>query len=272
MLIKLNDSGTNVQYLQYGLRIKCFYTGSIDGQFGTNTYNAVKNYQSSKGLSSDGIVGDNTWNALNSLSGGSTGGNTGNTNGAAGNKASANLIYFIKKAEGFAPSLYRDPVGVLTGGYGMTGAELNGLPGTISEATATLLLTNHVNNEYYTQVLNTIHERGVANPLQREVDGFTSFAYNLGVGAFQGSTLLKLYASGSRGEDIHNEFKKWVYAGGRVLPGLVTRREEEWGIFGGSSARIEGYNCPPSIAYINTSGNPTGQVVKDNNGYGANPC
>ncbi|MBU3156415.1 hypothetical protein [Clostridium estertheticum] len=38
-----------------------------------------------------------------------------------------------------------------------------------------------------------------------------------------------------------------------------------------ASARIEGYNCPPRISYVNTNGNPTGQVVNDNNRYGASP-
>lgn len=38
--------------------------GNIDGIFGTNTKNAVINYQKSKGLKADGIVGCNTWTAL----------------------------------------------------------------------------------------------------------------------------------------------------------------------------------------------------------------
>ncbi|AGK95421.1 FG-GAP-like repeat-containing protein [Clostridium pasteurianum] len=198
-------------------------------------------------------------------------GSTGNTNGIASSRSSANIIYFIKECEGFAPSLYHDEVGVLTGGYGMTGAELNGLPSSISETTATQLLTTNVNNNYYTQVLNIIHARGVANPTQREVDAFTSFAYNEGVQAFSQSTLLKLYASGSRGADIQTQFNQWIYAGNTVLPGLVTRRNYEWGIFSASTSSIPGYNCPPSISYINTAGNPTGQVVTENNGYGANP-
>ena len=41
-----------------------YSTGGLDGIFGTQTYNAVRAYQSSVGLSSDGIVGCNTWRSL----------------------------------------------------------------------------------------------------------------------------------------------------------------------------------------------------------------
>lgn len=64
MLLKKGSSGSDVTYLQYALKIKCCAPGTIDGQFGTGTYNAVIKYQNSKGLSADGLVGDTTWNAL----------------------------------------------------------------------------------------------------------------------------------------------------------------------------------------------------------------
>lgn len=51
------------------------------------------------------------------------------------------------------------------------------------------------------------------------------FAWNLGVGALAGSTMLRLFNAGDpRWTD---EFPKWVYAGGRMLPGLVKRRALE---------------------------------------------
>lgn len=64
MLLQNGSTGSNVTYLQYGLRIKCFYADAIDSSFGTGTYNSVVHFQTSKGLSGDGIVGDVTWNAL----------------------------------------------------------------------------------------------------------------------------------------------------------------------------------------------------------------
>lgn len=64
MLLVEGNSGEQVKYLQYGLRIKCFNSKSVDGIFGPATTASVKRYQTSKGLSSDGKVGDGTWNAL----------------------------------------------------------------------------------------------------------------------------------------------------------------------------------------------------------------
>lgn len=55
-----------------------------------------------------------------------------------------------------------------------------------------------------------------------------SFTYNVGVAAFMRSNLLKKL---NRGEDPSEEFLKWVYGKGRVLPGLVKRREAERDLF-----------------------------------------
>lgn len=55
---------------------------------------------------------------------------------------------------------------------------------------------------------------------------FTSFAFNVGVGNFCKSALnRKLNAGDLRGACA--ELSRWVYAGGRKLPGLVSRRAEE---------------------------------------------
>lgn len=49
---------------QDGLNTLGFRTGGLDGIFGSQTRNAVINYQRSRGLSADGIVGCNTWRSI----------------------------------------------------------------------------------------------------------------------------------------------------------------------------------------------------------------
>ncbi|GIP44048.1 hypothetical protein J45TS6_25070 [Paenibacillus sp. J45TS6] len=66
--LKSGNSGGYVKALQVNLY--CFglqsTVGSIDGSFGTGTFNAAKSFQSSHKLTSDGIVGSGTWNKMSS--------------------------------------------------------------------------------------------------------------------------------------------------------------------------------------------------------------
>lgn len=65
-------------------------------------------------------------------------------------------------------------------------------------------------------------------PVERRA-AFVSFIYNVGAGTFAKSTLLKKLNGGDAARSCA-ELDKWTYAGGRVLPGLVKRREEEWAL------------------------------------------
>lgn len=62
---------------------------------------------------------------------------------------------------------------------------------------------------------------------QHEWDAYVSLAYNIGTGAFCGSTLVRKLKSGDYAGACA-EIKRWVYFQGRVLPGLVNRREAEY--------------------------------------------
>lgn len=62
--IKFGDYGVHVVYLQQRLTAKGYGVGAIDGKFGNKTLEAVKAFQAENNLTVDGVVGINTWNAL----------------------------------------------------------------------------------------------------------------------------------------------------------------------------------------------------------------
>lgn len=72
-----------VYALQVGLNVLGYYTGKLDGNYGSGTQSAVRNFQRNAKISVDGACGKQTWNALAAqINGGSTGGgNGGNNNG-----------------------------------------------------------------------------------------------------------------------------------------------------------------------------------------------
>lgn len=63
-LIKRGSRGNYVCIAQDDLNTLGYRTGGLDGVFGEQTYNAVRNYQRSRGLAVDGIIGCNTWRSL----------------------------------------------------------------------------------------------------------------------------------------------------------------------------------------------------------------
>jgi len=62
--VRQGSRGVYVCVLQDSLINLGYNTGGLDGVFGTNTYNSVRNYQRTRGLTVDGIVGNSTWNSL----------------------------------------------------------------------------------------------------------------------------------------------------------------------------------------------------------------
>jgi lysozyme len=61
-------------------------------------------------------------------------------------------------------------------------------------------------------------------------DALVSFSFNVGLGNLQRSTL-RMKVNRGEDEDAADEFLKWTKAGGRVLPGLVKRRQDERNLF-----------------------------------------
>ena len=63
-LSKIGSTGDEVTSIQSVLKEKGYYTGNIDGIYGTKTKNAVTKFQKDNGLTADGIVGKQTLSAL----------------------------------------------------------------------------------------------------------------------------------------------------------------------------------------------------------------
>ena len=151
------------------------------------------------------------------------------------NSISQNGINLIKQFEGCKLTAYQDSVGVWTIGYGTTSADesitgtkiYRGL--TISQSTAEEWLRRSVNTKYGPNVdkFNNIYHW-----TQNEFDALCSFAYNIG-------SINGLVSNGNLPKSsIPSVMKKYIYANGKVLQGLVRRRNAEVELFlknGGSS-------------------------------------
>lgn len=138
-----------------------------------------------------------------------------------------NAIDLIKKYEGFRPQAYQDSIGVWTIGYGTT--RINGQPVkagmTITQDHALQLVQQEVN-----KLWSQIEQITKVNLNDNQMNALVDFAYNLGFNALKNSTLMRL-VNESKFAEAANQFPRWVYAGGKVLPGLVKRREAERQLF-----------------------------------------
>jgi lysozyme len=181
---------------------------------------------------------------------------------------SKNCFELIKKWEGLHKKLpngsiqaYQDPIGIWTIGYGsITNPDLGRpiQPGdVISEATAVRWLEQEVEEVAFdVDSLCTI-------PLtQGMFDALVSFVYNIGIGAFGESTMLRKLKQ-SEYEGASREFDRWVNAGGRVFQGLVNRRNEEESLFlRNGLAPFTGLGSTSIISTANTSSNGASVVER----------
>jgi lysozyme len=70
---------------------------------------------------------------------------------------------------------------------------------------------------------------------QHQYDALVSFMYNLGALAFGNSNLLRAVNANPASQTIEKQFMRWVYSRGKILPGLVRRRNAEcWLYFRGA--------------------------------------
>lgn len=131
----------------------------------------------------------------------------------------------IKKFEGLRLNAYKCPAGVWTIGFGSTfyenGSKVSeGDKITIDRADKLLI---EIVQKFEISVRSLVKSKINDNQL----GSLTSFAFNVGVGNFKKSTLLKKVNANPNDPTIRNEFMRWTRGGGKVLKGLVTRREAE---------------------------------------------
>lgn len=129
-------------------------------------------------------------------------------------------IELTKSFESCRLTAYQDVKGIWTIGWGHTGPEVvEGLVWTQNQADSQL-------------VMDTLHATNTVNRLvtvplsQQEFDAVCDLVYNIGSGNFSSSTMLKLLNAG----DYTNaalEFDRWDKAGGKVVSGLLRRRQAE---------------------------------------------
>ena len=138
-------------------------------------------------------------------------------------KTSEKGINLIKKFEGCKLTAYKCPAGIWTIGYGHTRNVHKGE-----------IIIQQQADELLKQDL-LVYEAGInvmkLNINQNQYDSLVSFAFNLGLGALQKSTLLKRIKVNPNDTKIKDEFLRWSYAGGKQLKGLLLRRQAECDLY-----------------------------------------
>lgn len=136
----------------------------------------------------------------------------------------------IAKFEGLELKAYQDSAGIWTIGYGTTRNPETGLPikkgDTVTREKALSWLK-----------MQTSASQGDVNRLvkvpinENQRTALTSFVYNIGPTRFAKSTLLRKLNARAPKEEVAREFLRWIYAGGKVIPGLQKRRRLEQQLF-----------------------------------------
>ncbi|MGL5690828.1 MAG: lysozyme [Bacteroidales bacterium] len=136
-------------------------------------------------------------------------------------KISDKGLSLIKEFEGCRLEAYKCSAGVWTVGYGHTGSEVK----------AGLKITQRQAEEWLLKDCNRVLEmlrKTLRVPLrQNQVDALVSLGFNIGTDALRRSTLMILVNRDPDERGIPDEFDRWVYAGGKMVTGLVRRRKAE---------------------------------------------
>ncbi|HWI48415.1 MAG TPA: glycoside hydrolase family protein [Rummeliibacillus sp.] len=135
-------------------------------------------------------------------------------------------INLIKSFEGLVLHAYKavDTEKYYTIGYGHYGSDVR------SDQTITAKQAEDLLKKDIQKYVDGVNDLVKVKITQNMMDALTSFCYNCGVGALRTSNLLKYLNVGDY-KKASDEFIKWNKSGGKVLKGLVIRREAERTLF-----------------------------------------
>lgn len=149
-------------------------------------------------------------------------------------------VEIIKSREGLSLKAYLCPAGKWTIGYGSTFYE-DGKPvkegDVITKERAESLFKNTI-KYFHDEIVNKLLKVKLNDD---QLSALVSFAYNVGLDidadfiaeGLGDSTLLKKVNANPNDPDIEKEFLKWTKSGGKILRGLVLRRQEEANLYFG---------------------------------------
>jgi len=145
-------------------------------------------------------------------------------------RAGDSAYALIKKWEGFRASPYQCSAKVWTVGIGTTrypdGSPVTERSPDVTEAQALLLLKDYVQKQIEPKLSELVGDLVNRN----QYDALVSFIYNIGMPAFERSTMLRCIKAGMHGVAAQ-ELLKWNLAGGKVIAGLIARRKDEKALF-----------------------------------------
>lgn len=152
-----------------------------------------------------------------------------------GLKLSNRGLELIKQFEGFRSAPYRDAVGVWTIGFGNTyypgGRKVSGSDKPLTIGEASQLKLDIINKDFAPAVNTLLADEIKAGKVNQNMfDALISLSYNIGTGALSRSSVIRHLKQGNK-QKAADAFLLWNKAGGRVLTGLVRRREAERKLF-----------------------------------------
>ncbi len=132
----------------------------------------------------------------------------------------------VKQCEGLELNPYLCPANIPTIGYGHVILEHDSFNPPLTPNDAINLLIKDL-SLFYNALLPLVNV-----PLKNhEAAALLSFIFNIGITAFKASTLRRKLNRGEDKTEVALEFPRWIYAKGKILNGLISRRQQEQILF-----------------------------------------